>query len=151
MTRDSGWDCPDTPDWPLALQRILLFGLAMVNLAEAYFRFSFHARLSLFSSATVLAIIATVAVTWPARRRRILERRQTHWRGDPRRIVRGNYYIHLVCPLCYRSKWVLVPELETTRDNLLHTFWEFEFPVRGPLREKPLQAHEKLALPWMEE
>lgn len=66
-------------------------------------------------------------------------------------MLRGNYYIHLVCPFCYRSKWMLVSEPGTTRDNLLNTSWDFECQVHGPLREKPLQANEKLALPWLDE
>lgn len=135
---------------PLALQRILLLALAMANLAEAYLRFSLHAQLSLLSFAMAVAIIGTLAFSWPARRR-ISERRQTYWRGDPQPMMGGNYYIHLVCPFCHRSKWMLATELGATCSDLLNTFWEFECPVHGPLREKPLQAQEKLALPWLEE
>ena len=62
-----------------------------------------------------------------------------------------DFYIQLVCPSCFRSKWVLVQELGVTRDDLLNTFWEFECPVHGSLREKPLQAQIKLAVPLSDE
>ena len=58
-----------------------------------------------------------------------------------------DFYLQLMCPSCHRSKWVLVQNLGVTRVDLLNTFWEFECPVHGLLREKPLQVHEKLALP----
>ncbi|GEM_PF-6058427 len=57
--------------------------------------------------------------------------------------VGQDYYVLFVCPHCFRSKWVLKRELALTLEEVLNTFWEFECPVHGPLREKPLQASEK--------
>ncbi len=54
-----------------------------------------------------------------------------------------DYYVRFVCPRCFRSKWVLKRELVLTLEEVLNTFWEFECPVHGPLREKPLGASEK--------
>jgi hypothetical protein len=58
------------------------------------------------------------------------------------------FYIQLVCPNCHRSKWVLVRASGVTREDLLNTSWEFACPVHGSLSEKPLQAHQKVALPF---
>lgn len=63
--------------------------------------------------------------------------------------MRCDYYIHLVCPFCHRSKWALLRDQRASLEELLGTFWKFECPVHGPLREKPLQAHEKLRLPLL--
>ncbi len=56
--------------------------------------------------------------------------------------VERDYYIRFVCPRCFRSKWALKRNLGLTLDEVLDTLWEFECPVHGPLREKPLQATE---------
>ncbi len=55
---------------------------------------------------------------------------------DPAR----DYYVCLVCPHCFRSKWALKRSLEMSLEDVLNTFWEFECPAHGPLWEKPLQA-----------
>ena len=57
--------------------------------------------------------------------------------------VSRDHYLLLVCPHCFRSKWVLKRDVILTLEEVLNTFWEFECPVHGPLREKPLQASEK--------
>ncbi len=54
-----------------------------------------------------------------------------------------DYYVRFVCPHCFRSKWVLKGNLEMSLEEVLNTFWEFECPVHGPFREKPLQANLK--------
>ncbi len=54
-----------------------------------------------------------------------------------------DYYVCFLCPHCFRSKWVLKRDLALTLEEVLNTLWEFECPVHGPLREKPLQASEK--------
>lgn len=51
-----------------------------------------------------------------------------------------DYYVYLVCPRCFRSKWVLRRGLDLALEEVLNTFWEFKCPVHGLLREKPLQA-----------
>jgi len=53
------------------------------------------------------------------------------------------YYVYLVCPHCFRSKWVLKRDLALTLEEVFNTFWEFQCPVHGLLREKPLEASEK--------
>jgi hypothetical protein len=57
--------------------------------------------------------------------------------------VSRDYYVLFVCPYCFRSKWVLRRDVILTPEEVLNTFWKFECPVHGPLREKPLQASEK--------
>ena len=54
-----------------------------------------------------------------------------------------DYYVRFVCPYCFRSKWLLKRDLALTLEEVLNTLWEFECPVHGPLREKPLEANEK--------
>ncbi len=54
-----------------------------------------------------------------------------------------DYYVCSICPRCFRSKWVLKRNLEMSRKEVLNTPWEFECPVHGPLREKPLQVSSK--------
>jgi len=54
-----------------------------------------------------------------------------------------DYYIRFVCPHCFWSKWVLKRDLALRLEEVLNTFWEFECPEHGPLREKPLEASEK--------
>ena len=54
--------------------------------------------------------------------------------------VGRDYYVRFVCPHCFRSKWVLKRGLALTLQEVLNTFWEFQCPVHGPLREKPLEA-----------
>ncbi len=60
--------------------------------------------------------------------------------GSSRMDAGQHYYVCCVCPHCFRSKWVLKRNLEMSLEGLLNTFWEFECPVHGPLRERPLQA-----------
>ncbi len=57
--------------------------------------------------------------------------------------VSRDYYVLFVCPHCFRSNWALKRDVILTLEEVLNTFWEFECPVHGPLREKPLQASEK--------
>ena len=57
-----------------------------------------------------------------------------------------NYHVRFVCPHCFWSKWVLKRDLALTLEEVLNTFWEFQCPVHGPLREKPLEASEKKPL-----
>jgi hypothetical protein len=59
--------------------------------------------------------------------------------------VRGNYYILLACPSCLRSTWVFLQNISPSRERLLNTFWKFQCPVHGLLREKPIQVQEKRA------
>jgi hypothetical protein len=56
--------------------------------------------------------------------------------------MRGEYYVHLVCPYCHRWKWVRLHEPQITLEDVLDSFWLFECAVHGLLLEKPLQAHE---------
>jgi len=56
---------------------------------------------------------------------------------------REDFYVWFVCPHCYRSKWTLKRNLEMSLEEVLNTFWDFECPVDGALREKPLQARPK--------
>ena len=62
-----------------------------------------------------------------------------------------SYYILLVCPSCRRSAWTRLRKRGVSRESLLNTVWEFQCPVHGLLREKPLQAGEEFALPWAPE
>ena len=62
-----------------------------------------------------------------------------------------SYYILLVCPSCWRSAWISLRKRAASRESLLNTVWEFQCPVHGLLREKPLQAGEEFALPWAPE
>src|SRR5437879_4822028 len=62
-----------------------------------------------------------------------------------------SYYILLVCPSCRRSTWTRLRKRGASREILLNTVWEFQCPVHGLLREKPLQAGEEFALPWAPE
>jgi len=57
--------------------------------------------------------------------------------------VGRDYHVRLVCPHCFSSKWVLKRDLGLTLEEVLNTFWEFECPVHGPLREKPFEASQK--------
>ena len=57
--------------------------------------------------------------------------------------VGRDYYVRFVCPFCFRSKWVLKRDLALTLEEVLNKLWEFECPIHGPLREKPLEANEK--------
>jgi hypothetical protein len=59
------------------------------------------------------------------------------------REVGRDYYVRLVCPHCFRSRWALKQHLPLTLEGVLNTFWEFQCPVHGPLREKPLEATRK--------
>lgn len=61
----------------------------------------------------------------------------------PDTYVGRGYYVRFVCPHCFRSKWVLKRDLALTLEEVLNAFWEFQCPVHGPLREKPLEASEK--------
>ncbi len=54
-----------------------------------------------------------------------------------------DYYVCSVCPHCFWSKWVLKRNLEMSLEEVLSTPWEFECPVHGPLRGKPLQVSSK--------
>ncbi len=54
-----------------------------------------------------------------------------------------DYYVRFVCPHCFRSKWVIRRDLALTLAEVLNTFWEFQCPSHGSLREKPLEASEK--------
>lgn len=56
--------------------------------------------------------------------------------------VPGSYFILLVCPRCYRSKWLRLEGVESTANELLNTYWDFACPVHGPQHEKPLQVNE---------
>jgi hypothetical protein len=56
--------------------------------------------------------------------------------------VPGNFYVLLVCPRCYRSKWLYLQGIETTATDLLNTYWNFACSVHGPQHEKPLQVDE---------
>ncbi len=56
--------------------------------------------------------------------------------------MRGEYYVHLVCPSCHRWKWVRLHAPQLSLANVLGSFWLFACPVHGLLLEKPLQAHE---------
>ncbi len=73
------------------------------------------------------------------RERQDLEAASGSSRMDPGR----DYYVCCACPHCFRCKWVLKRNLEMSLEELLNTFWEFECPVHGPLRERPLQASPK--------
>ena len=53
---------------------------------------------------------------------------------------RQDYRLYLVCPHCFRSQWVVKRSLALSREQLLEAEWEFECPVHGPLREKPLET-----------
>ncbi len=57
--------------------------------------------------------------------------------------VGQDYYVRFVCPYCFRSKWVLKRDLALTLEQVLNTLCEFECPVHGRLREKPLEVSEK--------
>jgi hypothetical protein len=57
--------------------------------------------------------------------------------------VRRDYHVLFACPHCLRSKWVLKRDLEMSPDQVLNTFWGFECPVHGRLREKPLDVARK--------
>jgi predicted RNA-binding Zn-ribbon protein involved in translation (DUF1610 family) len=57
--------------------------------------------------------------------------------------VGRDYYVRFVCPHCFRSKWVFKRDLALTLAEVRNTFWEFQCPVHGPLREKPFEASEK--------
>ncbi len=54
-----------------------------------------------------------------------------------------DYYVYLVCPRCFQSKWVIKRNLEMSREEVLNTFWKFKCAVHGLLREKPLQVSPK--------
>jgi len=56
--------------------------------------------------------------------------------------VPGSFFILLVCPRCYRSKWLRLEGVESTATDLLNTYWDFACPVHGPQHEKPLQVDE---------
>jgi hypothetical protein len=56
------------------------------------------------------------------------------------------FFVQLVCPSCFRSKWLRVCIPHITREALLNGYWKFECPIHGRIREKPLQVHEKLAV-----
>ena len=62
--------------------------------------------------------------------------------------VGRDYYVRFVCPRCLRSQWLLKRHLALTLEEVLNTFWEFQCPLHGPLREKPLEASEKKPRPW---
>ena len=67
---------------------------------------------------------------------------------ESRKALYESYYLLLVCPSCRRSNWICMRKRGVSRESLLNTVWEFECPVHGLLREKPVQADEKFALPW---
>lgn len=51
-----------------------------------------------------------------------------------------DYLLCFVCPQCWQSAWVLKRNLAMDLEEVLNTCWEFECPIHGPLREKPLNA-----------
>jgi hypothetical protein len=52
----------------------------------------------------------------------------------------ADYRIYLVCPRCYRSKWVLRRNLTVSLAAILNMCWRFKCPIHGTLFEKPLEA-----------
>lgn len=55
------------------------------------------------------------------------------------RDLKWEYYVRLVCPLCFRSRWVLYRSAALL-DRVLNLTWEFRCPVHGRMREKPFEA-----------
>ena len=56
--------------------------------------------------------------------------------------MHGSFYVQLICPRCYRSKWLYLQGIDSTAADLLNTFWDFACPLHGPQHEKPLQVNE---------
>ncbi len=54
-----------------------------------------------------------------------------------------DYYLRLVCPRCFHSKWRFQPNSTMTLQEVENSYWVFACPVHGWLREKPLEASVK--------
>jgi hypothetical protein len=57
--------------------------------------------------------------------------------------MQREFYVQLVCPHCFRSKWIIARILVATCESLFNRRWQLECPVHGRVRVKPLQVHEK--------
>ena len=60
--------------------------------------------------------------------------------------LRPEYYVQLVCPYCFRSKWIVARIHRATCEILLNRRWQCECPVHGRICVKPLQVQEKRAV-----
>lgn len=55
-----------------------------------------------------------------------------------------SYRIQVACPHMDHAEWMVVETLPLSLAGVSNTYWEFDCPVHGPQRAKPLQAEEKL-------